>query len=284
MPQLRADVHRFDRPDGGVDIHDPLLARIHRLDAEPTEPELRAALLLEGPEIARLRRAAYDALAHAEPRQTRWTEASPPAALWERASELPAPITAAWRAPEPWRRLAEERLAGRSLLILRGWLDERFALNLREALLGGDWIRQETAHIAADRAGLTPSRPIATLEALLRGPALRELLGAALGVVLPDRLQLNAWRLGPGDRIRAHPDGHRYAATFALGLNPGWTAADGGAIAFGAPAEGGLLVTERWLPFLGDLCCFVPGHDTWHVVEPPARSRLTASGWWCQVS
>ena len=283
MAQIRADVVRFDRPDGGVDYHDPLLARVRRFDtADPPEAALRAALLLEGPEIARLRQAAYTALVSAEPRQVCWTEDAPPPAIWAQAPALPPEVAAPWHAPEPWRRLAEERLAGRRRLVLPGFLGEPAALAARDALLEGAWIRQETAHIAADRADLAQmAPPLAALDVLLRSPVLRDLLGAALGVGLPDRLQMNAWRLGPGDRIRAHPDGHRYAATFALGLNPGWAARDGGAIAFGEPAPGGLAVTERWLPFLGDLCCFVPDHDTWHVVEPPSRPRITVSGWWC---
>src|SRR2546430_2110049 len=102
--------------------------------------------------------------------------------------------------------------------------------------------------------------------ALMR--ATRRLFGSVLGLPLPDKLFINAWRLGRGDSMSVHPDGRLYCGTLSLGLCRGWTAADGGAIAIGEPTKTGFLVRERWLPHLGDVLLFAPGADTWHAVEP----------------
>ena len=79
-----------------------------------------------------------------------------------------------------------------------------------------------------------------------------------------------------------HPDGRFYAATISLGLCEGWSAADGGAIAFGMPRHDGLEVRQRWIPHLGDACLFAPDGATWHAVEPVTTDRIRRSltGWW----
>ncbi len=279
---LRAELLRFPRPDGGLDLYDPLLRRLHRYDSAWIPDEvLRRDLLVEGPEIATIRRQIYEAERWREPRAVQWEHASPPDALFAEASTLPRLVAPAWREPEPWRRLCEERIAGRRRLILRGWLEEEAALDLWRELEPGPWARMDTDAVVADRyCNAVIQQYVRGLYGLLLHPGLRKLLGAALGVVLPEDVLLNGWRLGPGDRFKLHPDGHTYVATFALGINPGWSAADGGAIAFGEPAAGGMVVHERWLPFAGDLLCFVPDASSWHVVEPPTRTRLTLSGWW----
>ncbi len=125
-----------------------------------------------------------------------------------------------------------------------------------------------------------PGRALGTLRAALSEPALRAALGAALARDLTGALHLNAWRLGPGERMGVHPDGAGYAGTVVVGLAVGWCAADGGAIAFGVPGPEGLGVNQRWLPHAGDVLVFAPGPDTWHCVEPARRERYTLSGWW----
>jgi hypothetical protein len=82
--------------------------------------------------------------------------------------------------------------------------------------------------------------------------------------------------------MSAHPDGRLYCGTLSLGLCSGWTAADGGAIAFGDPTPQGFHVRERWLPHLGDALLFAPAADTWHAVEPVTsdKTRHSLTGWW----
>ena len=118
--------------------------------------------------------------------------------------------------------------------------------------------------------------------ALMASPIVRRLFGAVLGVALPERLFINAWRLERGDYMGVHPDGRLYRGTLSLGLSDGWTAADGGAIAFGDPTADGFQVRERWLPHVGDALLFAPSHDTWHAVEPvlAQKTRYSLTGWW----
>src|SRR5262249_50556428 len=115
---------------------------------------------------------------------------------------------------------------------------------------------------------------LAEWRSLMASPTLRALLGAGLGVGLPERPFLNAWRLGRGDSMSVHPDGRVYRGTLSLGLCRGWSAADGGAIAFGEPGAAGFLVRERWLPHLGDALLFRPAHDSWHAVEPVLGDKI----------
>jgi hypothetical protein len=260
-----------------MDLYDPLLERLFTLSAaeaatlDAPAPGLRArlsaALLLEGPVAEALRTRVWAA------RTLELASPPLPTAPFDpsAASALPALVATPWRVPEPWRRLAEERLAGRSLLILRGFFPD-----LRVPALA--WTRFETDRVRGWRH--TGTDPWPELVALLRSPGFRTLVGGVLGVPLGDAVTLNTWRMGPGDGMRAHPDGRRYSGTFAIGLNPDWTAADGGAIAFGTPTPAGFEVRERFVPFAGDLCLFVPTAESWHVVEPPRRERLTVSGWW----
>ncbi|MDP2312428.1 MAG: 2OG-Fe(II) oxygenase family protein, partial [Pseudomonadota bacterium] len=295
---LRPEVLRHVRADGGVDLYDPLLERLTSvppaevaaladLSASPTlAARLADALLLEGPVADELRRRVWAA------RALPLAEAPvpPPVHLDPAlAAALPAPVAPAWRDPEAWRRLGEDRAAGRARLVLRGLLSPADAAALAAEVRALPFTRFETDRVHAWRAvppapGDAPSSAappaLTAWRALLHDHVLRALVGGALGVGIPAGLVANAWRMGPGDGMRAHPDGRRYAATWALGLTERWTAADGGAIAFGTPTPDGFVVDERWLPYAGDLCLFVPDAESWHVVEPPRRERLTLSGWW----
>jgi hypothetical protein len=167
------------------------------------------------------------------------------------------------------------------VLVLRGFLGAEAAARLRAQVEASAFARFETEVVRAARARVGAGDP-GDPRALLALEPLRALVAAALGAApLSARLEVNAWRLRPGDAFGVHPDGPRYAATFVVGLCPGWTAAHGGALAFGEPDPEGLCVRERVLPHLGDLCLFLPHARSWHVVEPVrAGERLTLSGWW----
>jgi hypothetical protein len=313
MP-LRRDLLAFNRPDGGLDLYDPLLDRLTHLDAAdaralaprlatlhtpvdgaPLTKDLRArlegALLLEGPVVATIRAQTWSA--RVAPLEV---PALPSPTLdIERATELPPWVSAAWREPEAWRRAAEEHAAG-TLTVLRGFIQPDAAQALAAEVAALPFTRLDTDRVSAFRArfgaegadlpvGGEPNRAraepsLSELGALLVSESFRALAGGVLGVALPPCVTGNVWRLTMGDGMRAHPDGPRYAGTFALGLNDGWRAADGGAIAFGEPHDGGFDVRGRWLPFLGDVCLFAPHARSWHIVEPPTRERLTITGWW----
>lgn len=232
---------------------------------------------MEGPAIQAVRTGLLDARLAAPPRPA--VVAGVPPVDWGLAEDLPDGVSPRWRDGEALRRAAEERAAGRRLTILRGFLAPAFCEVLLREVQGLPMQRLETQVGRAWRHPVLHGLP--ALRAILSDAATRVVLGALLGVDLPAPMQLNAWRHEPGDHLAVHPDGARYAATAALGLNQGWTAADGGAIAFGRPQpDGGFSVAERWLPHRGDLALFVPGPDTWHVVEPSRRTRWTVSGWW----
>jgi hypothetical protein len=281
-------VLRFARADGGLDLFDPLLERVHSLSADEVgelahpppalASRLDAALLLEGREAEALRASVWAARVLPLPD----SPAVPPVADDStRAIELPGALVAeAWRTPEAWRRIAEEHAAGREVLVLRGFFRPEAAATLAEAVAALPMDRVDTDRVQAWRRAVAPGQ-LGALRGLLLSEAFRALVGAALGVPLGEMLVANAWRMEPGDGMRAHPDGRRYAATWAVGLGDAWTADDGGAIAFGTPTADGFVVRERFLPFLGDVCLFVPDRRSWHVVEPPRRrTRLTVSGWW----
>lgn len=292
MPfRLRPELIPTPLPDGGLELYDPLLERFSILSAAevaalPALPaRLQGAMLEETPAAALLRAQFLAARRAAPPRH-------PPlagvAALdWEAAvAALPAGIAPEWRREgvgERLRRLAEERAAGRRRVILRGWLAPALVQALQAEAEAAPVRRQETALL---RAGRLEGR-FSALQEILDGAAVRRVLGALLGVPLDQggggETILNGWRMSPGDFMGVHPDGPRYQATFVVGLCAGWTAEDGGAIAFGVPGgEGeGLAVQERWLPHAGDVCLFVPEATSWHQVEPPRhRTRWTLSGWW----
>lgn len=314
MALLRASVLRYPRPEGGLDLLDLLLDTLHSLSAEEArlladlerhdregrEPEtdaqralaakLEEALLWEGPVAEQLRQQRHAARVH------RWSEGgqAEEAPSWSPPpGPLPELLAPAWRDPERYRRLREERLAGRELFVLRGLIDPSRALALAEEASALPFERLVTSHVEAERctlnAHLTPPQPLQPLWALLRDPMFRLVIGAVLGRPLGEALLLNAWRLRPGDRMAVHPDGPRYLATFSLGLCPDWTAAQGGAIAFGDPrppdpsagTPGGLEVRERFQPHLGDACLFVPHAGSWHAVERVrSGERLSVTGWW----
>lgn len=240
---------------------------------------LRGALLEEGPAAVALReriiaarlRTAYDPSA-----------LPPPLAPvdWSLAETLPEDVSPLWRSAATWRALAEDRRAGRERLRLPGFAP---SLELLEAARALPYARLDTALVHAERAPVTQG----VLCALLTHPALRVLIGGALGLALPERAVMNAWRLGPGDHMGPHPDGRRYKATFSLGLCPDWRADQGGAISFGEPGlhegEPRFTVQERFLPQLGELLIFAPGPETWHLVEPVrAGVRHTVTGWWAE--
>ena len=287
--KLRAELLRFRRDDGGVDLLDLLFERLVSLSADDARaldeesPELMARLekqfLLEGPVAEAMRQAAWSSRARARPR-----EAPAPAVAvidWEEARALPEMIAPAWREPERLRRLAEERAAGRRYLPLPGFLDGAAAARLAEAAGVLAFSPMQTDLVHATRH-LLAGHELAEWRALMESPALKRLFGAVLGVELPERLFINAWRLQRGDFFAVHPDGRLYRGTLSLGLSTGWTAADGGAIAFGDPTAAGFSVRERWLPHLGDALLFAPSADTWHAVEPVLsdRVRLSLTGWW----
>lgn len=274
---------------GGVRLLDPLFERVERLDAaqvaalDAGSPEARAALearwLLDTPAADAVRRAAWAARLRPDPAGPR-AAAAPDPDTWQAVATLGwAP---GWRDPERWRRLLAAAHVGNTLLVLDGLVAPALAEAARAEALSLPTARVEAAIVSAARAevGEAVAGALAEVRALLAHAATRRFFGAAFARDLGGPLHLNLWRLGPGERMAVHQDGARYAATVALGLNPGWRADDGGAIAFGVPGADGLGVTTRWLPHLGDAVAFAPTATSWHAVEPPARERLTLSGWW----
>jgi hypothetical protein len=286
--KLRAEVLRFVRDDGGLDLLDLLLERLVSLSAEEARAldagdpallgRLETLLLCENEVTDRMRVAAWSA-------RTRLRPAPAPAAVrpaggWDEARALPELVSDAWRDPERMRRLAEEAAAGRRYLHLPGFIAPAAAARLAEAAAALPFTPM-TGQFQAERR-LLEGDELAEWRALMASPVLRRLFGAVLGIALPERLFINVWRLGRGENLGVHPDGRLYRGTLSLGLSAGWTAADGGAIAFGDPTPAGFVVRERWLPHLGDALLFAPTHDTWHVVEPVRtdRTRLSVTGWW----
>lgn len=291
---------RFPRADGGLDLFDPVLERTHVLSpaeaadlsdwesaSDPAgstiDLRLEGELLTEGP-TAELIRAAWWA-------RKRASVPPPPAmappvqAPWETAAELPPEqIGSVWRSEESWRRLAEERASGSYALPLRDLLTPAFAAALADAHANLAYERMAVGITWADRHVCTPddAGPIAVWLAIMASDAFRGLIGAVLGVALPNRVTANAWRMRPGDEIRAHPVGTTYVATISIGLNAKWTAQDLGAIAFAdaAPGDAAFAVRARWLPHLGDGLAIARGPASWHWVEPPTRERRTLTGWW----
>lgn len=200
---------------------------------------------------------------------------------WGLAAELPPLIAAAWREPERWRRLAEDHAGGQRYLVLPGLLTHASAEELRAAATHLPMVRLTTDLLDADRHLLGADELAPWLD-LLQHEAVRTLVSAVLGRTMPPGLVVNAWRLSRGDFMGIHPDGRLYQGTISLGLSEGWTAADGGAIAFGDRQGDELLVRQRWFPHLGDACMFAPDIDTWHAVEPVRSDarRYSLTGWW----
>jgi len=283
---LRSELLRFTREDGGLDLLDLALERVvslsadeaRRLDEPDVQVKLKELMLLEGPAADTIREAAWSARAKGRPAPFAAGEVS---GDWQEAGALPEPIAPAWREPERLRRLAEERAAGRRFLFLPGFLTAEAASRLLEQAAALTYKRMDSDIVHAERH-LLGEGDLPEWRALMASPVTRRLFGAVLGVPLPERLFINAWRLGRGDSMSVHPDGRLYCGTLSLGLCPGWRAADGGAIAFGEPTKDGFLVRERWLPHLGDALLFAPVADTWHAVEPvlSEKTRHSLIGWW----
>lgn len=292
---LRSEVMFETDEEGGITLVDPLFERALTLTAaevaglDAGDPEALARLdalhLRSSAETDAFRRAAWFA------RLRPWPEAAPQpapdarlvAGVAEAAAALPwAP---AWRDAGRWRHLIERGLASPGPL----QLDALFPLPLIRAAIAqlerAALQRLDTAHVQAGRAPVDDATggALGELRAAVGAPAMREACGLALGRSLTGALHLNAWRFGPGDRMAIHPDGSRYAATLVIGLNEGWRAADGGAIAFGEPGPRGLVVRQRWLPEAGDVLLFAPTATTWHAVEAPLRPRSSLSGWWMRA-
>ncbi len=290
--KLRHELLAFDTDDGGVELLDLLLQQSHRFtSAEGAElaalrrggvvsseiaARLEASMLLEGPAADALRESARHGHHRPAPRPPpAWQAAGGP---WELARELPEMVARCWRDPERWRRLAEDRRAGRLLLRAEGFLSAAGAAALRaraEQLPFED----HAAMYARGRCFQEgPSERLEVRPMFARGP-LHTLLSHVMGEDLPERIFLRCWRLGAGDQIAVHNDGLHYVTTFSIGLSEGWTAGQGGAIAFGVPGPAGIEATERWLPHLGDLVVFRPTAVSWHGVEPIASGdRMTITG------
>jgi hypothetical protein len=203
---------------------------------------------------------------------------------WSHATELPSAFGATWRTPERWRRLAEERAAGHRYLMLPDLLVPSAASAIRDEVLALPMARLTTALLDADRK-LLAADEVSTWLDLLQGDALRALVSAVLDRPMPRGLVVNAWRLGRDNFMGVHPDGRLYRGTISLGLCEGWTANDGGAIAFGDRDGESFIVRQRWLPHLGDACLFAPDVDTWHSVEPVRTdvTRHSLTGWWTEL-
>jgi hypothetical protein len=297
LARLRPDILRIPA-DGGLDLVDLIHERITHLDADEAKAlalspdddldaellliRLEDADLLDGPHAEGLRLSAWAGrkVRHIRPHDGL---SYPMAGDWHFANDLPDLIAPAWRDPERWRRLAEEHAAGQRYLRLPGLLTPAAAQDLLAAAAALPYTRLTTDLVQADRQLLGPTDLPAWLD-LMASDTFRGLVGAVLARPIPEGLVVNAWRLGRGDHMGVHPDGRHYVGTFSLGLSNGWSACDGGAIAFGTPRETGLAVRERWLPHLGDACLFAPDGATWHAVEPVKtdRARWSLTGWWVE--
>jgi hypothetical protein len=295
--RLRPDILKIETHDG-LDLVDLIRERItsldpdearaldldpdEDLDAELLQMRLSDAEVLEDAGSDEIRRSAWAG------RKVRGVAAfssrtQPASGPWELATTLPAFIAETWRQPERWRRLAEDHAAGTRYLHLPGLLTEVAARRISSEVLDLQQTRLTTDLVDADRHLLGPS-DVPTWLDLMQSPPLIALVGAVLARPIPGGLVVNAWRLTRGDHMGVHPDGRFYAATLSLGLCEGWTASDGGAIAFGVPRESGLEVRQRFIPHLGDACLFAPDGATWHAVEAVNTDRIRRSltGWWVE--
>lgn len=219
--------------------------------------------LLEGPLAEALRLAAWGAKVRPTVHPVEAADTD-----WSEAVNLPAGVASAWQDPERWRRLQEDRLAGRKHVLLRNFLTESALAEHDDTATA----RFETALVRGNKA--------AAVVPLFSDAIVRRMLGGLLGLPLPARTHVNRWRLDAGDFMKPHRDGRHYVATFSVGLSRDWTAADGGAIAFGRPHPDGFITEHRFLPHRGDVVVFQPTGESWHQVEPPARTRDTLTGWW----
>jgi len=288
MPDFRTDILRVSRDDGGLDLVDLIMDRLHRFDASEAAAiasgdaamwaRLETLFVVDNAMGRMLQEQQWAGRARGVPVANQALQVAD--VDWSRAAAFPEEVSAFWRDGERWRRLAEERAAGRAMLVVRGFLTPEAVQTLRAAVEVLDYKRWELELVHAEHHVLQDDE-LTTWRGLFHNDDVRHVLGGVLGVSLEARTTINAWRVSPGDYFRAHVDGKNYVGTFSLGLCDGWTAADGGAIAFGTPQPEGFEVQERWLPHGGDLCLFRPREAWWHTVEPvESRTRLTLTGWW----
>ncbi|MEL6180755.1 MAG: 2OG-Fe(II) oxygenase, partial [Myxococcota bacterium] len=229
---------------------------------------LQTAMLLEGPTANLIRQASRHGRTRSQMPSPTLPTGDSNDGPWALASALPSELFAsAWREPERWRRLAEERRAGRTLLRLDGLFTTDAALELRKAAAALPFEERHTTYVRGAGCELEDHHLTSWRSALTHGPC-NALLSAVMDEDLPERMFARVWKLGQGDGISVHKDGIHYVATLSIGLCPGWTASHGGAIAFGQPTAQGLDVVERWLPHLGDALLFRPTALAWHAVEP----------------
>jgi hypothetical protein len=285
---LRREVLRVPTDDGGLDLFDLLYDRIEHLSAADAQAldegdpkviaHLESLVLFEGEHSETLRRQRY-ARHHAEVLVHRAIAID--TVDWSLAEGWPGLVSDLWRDPEHLRRLAEARAAGNVFLCLPGFLRREAAEALAKEASELTFERMETPWVQGDRLRLSADGALQAWTDLLRSKRTRSLFGGVLGRTLDVDLTGNVWRLNAGDRMPVHADGRRYQGTVSLGLSRGWTAAQGGAIAVGAPGEGRFEVNRRWLPHLGDLLLFAPNIDTWHAVEPVVHgTRYSVTSWW----
>lgn len=293
---LRPEVMLEADAAGGITLVDPLFERalvltggeVAALDA--AAPEALARLdtmhLRATPETDALRRAAWFARLRPTPSTSTPAPHDDATVLAAATAAARLPWAPAWRRPERWRRLLERGLASPAPLRLPGLFPTPLVRAAAAQAAAAEHERLVTALLKAERAPVREATggALGALRAALDAPAFRRACGIALGRTLNGPLHLNAWHLAPGEAMGIHPDGARYAGTVVVGLNRGWRAADGGAIAFGLPGGEGLAVSDRWLPEAGDVLLFAPTPFTWHCVEPTRRERRTLSGWWLSAS
>jgi hypothetical protein len=287
FPSFRSEVLTFTAGDGGIDLLDLLFDRIVHI-----APEQAAALragnrgVVEHLEQLHLFESAAIDQQRMRVLASRLAEPVPPPAAppigevdWDDAVHWPEMVATAWKDPERLRRLAEDHAGGRRYLMLPGFLKRDAAAAIAGEATSLPYQRFESEIVRADKCFLHGDQ-LREWRKLLLSARTRRLFGGLLGRQLPDGLTINAWRMQPGDGMRPHPDGRLYWATVSLGLAENWSAADGGALAFGDPQGDEFLVRERWYPHAGDVCLFIPTPSTWHWVEPAVRPRFTVTGWW----
>lgn len=293
MPTLRPELLRFPQPDGGLELLDLVLEQLHTFSPEEAaalqaledgtrdalppalEARMQQWLLYESPSADALR-----AGCKFSRKRSRMPapDVDPATGRWDLASTLPPWVGSAWRNGERWRRLAEDRLGGRTLLRLEGFMDREAAHALRARAEALNFERQDSLYARGGCHNLSEETLGDVLGAFRSGP-LSALIGDVLGESMPSRIFARVWKLERGDGMGVHNDGIHYVGTFSLGLCEGWTAQAGGSIAFGIPGPGGLHITERWLPHLGDLLLFRPTGRAWHAVDTVnAGVRMTITG------
>jgi hypothetical protein len=296
--RLRRELLIYALPHGGVDVVDlvqevdahfspedaPAIQGLYEGQAVAASPDLlqRLAALgfLESARADGLRQT--HRAAHLRARLRPPTPARPdgPAPLTPEVvatiRALPPEIDPAWRDPERLRRLAEAHLAHPSPIHLPHLLTESAVERLLSDVASAPFARLTRPNVLSDELKLSGGEAVGVSALFRGGGALHRLFSFVLGRPLPTHLLARIWRMHPGDFIAIHNDAPRYVAAFVLGLSQGWSAADGGGLAFGTPTAQGFDVHTRWLPHAGDLLLFIPSALSWHAVEPVKQwARLT---------